>query len=131
MIIGIGTDLLAIERIRSILSQSSADRFLERVLTPGERELAARRQGRLAEFVSGRFAAKEAVSKAFGCGIGKQLSLQDMEVLPDALGKPVCRISEAALARLQLDSDAGAVKVHLSITHTDTTAMAYAVVERV
>ncbi|OXM84941.1 holo-ACP synthase [Paenibacillus rigui] len=128
MIIGIGTDLVAIERVRSILGNSVADRFMERVLTPAERELASRRQGRLAEFVSGRFAAKEAVSKAFGCGIGKQLSLQDMEVLPDALGKPICRIADAALRRLQLEP--GATAVHLSITHTDTMAMAYAIVER-
>lgn len=129
MIVGIGTDLVDIERIHSILSQPSGERFMERVLTPAERELAARRQGRLAEFVSGRFAAKEAVSKAFGCGIGKQLSLQEMEVLPDALGKPVCRVADAALVRLQLEPRATAV--HLSITHTATAAMAYAIVERV
>ncbi|WP_282943219.1 holo-ACP synthase [Paenibacillus sp. RC67] len=126
MIIGIGTDLLDIARVKSILASTAGERFMQRILTEAERELAAQRKGRLAEFVAGRFAAKEAVSKALGCGIGKQVSLQDMEVLPDALGKPVCRVSEEAIQRLQLPI--GTV-IHLSITHTETMAMAYAVVE--
>jgi holo-[acyl-carrier protein] synthase len=127
MIIGIGTDLLDISRVKKIIEGSVGDRFISRVLTPGERKLAAERQGRLVEYVAGRFAAKEAVSKALGCGIGKQVSLQDMEVIPDSLGRPVCRVSGAAMQRLQLDADR--TVVHLSITHTETMAMAYAVVE--
>jgi len=127
MIIGIGTDLLDIERVRKILDSSSGSRFADRVLTPRERELAAGRKGRLAEFTAGRFAAKEAVSKALGCGIGKQVSLQDIEIIPDPLGKPVCRVSEEALGRLSLNP--AAVVIHLSITHTESMAMAYAVVE--
>ncbi|WP_028551787.1 holo-ACP synthase [Paenibacillus sp. UNC451MF] len=126
MIIGIGTDLLDIARVKSILESTAGERFMQRILTEAERELASQRKGRLAEFVAGRFAAKEAVSKALGCGIGKQVSLQDMEVLPDALGKPGCRLSDEALQRLQLPN--GAI-VHLSITHTESMAMAYAIVE--
>ncbi|UUZ82960.1 holo-ACP synthase [Paenibacillus sp. P26] len=66
MIIGVGTDLLEIARVRSILERPSGDRFLQRVLTEKERELATAKQGRLAEFTAGRFAAKEAVVKALG-----------------------------------------------------------------
>lgn len=136
MIIGIGTDLLDIARVRKILEQSASGRFMERVLTLRERELAAGRQGRLAEFTAGRFSAKEAVAKAIGCGIGKELSFQDVEVLPDPKGKPVCRLSEAALERLSAagllagGETSGSIAIHLSITHTETTAMAYAIVER-
>ncbi|MEK8131140.1 holo-ACP synthase [Paenibacillus filicis] len=135
MIIGVGSDLLEIERVRKILEQEAGKRFLERILTPGERKLAEKRQRRLAEFVAGRFAAKEAVVKAFGCGIGKLISLQDMEVLPDASGKPVCRLSDAAWQRLGqcslgTASDGEGVIIHLSITHSETMAMAYAVVEQ-
>ncbi len=126
MIIGIGTDLLDIARVKGILESTAGERFMQRALTEAERQLAAQRKGRLAEFVSGRFAAKEAVSKALGCGIGKQVSLQDIEVLPDPLGKPVCRVSEEALRRLQLPPD---TRIHLSITHTESSAMAYAIVE--
>ncbi|MDF2960402.1 MAG: 4-phosphopantetheinyl transferase [Paenibacillus sp.] len=128
MIIGIGTDLLNIARVKTIIEGSAGDRFITRVLTPGEKELTAGRRGRLVEFVAGRFAAKEAVSKALGCGIGKQVSLQDIEIIPDTRGKPVCRVKSEALHRLQLQPDA--VVIHLSITHSEDIAMAYAVVER-
>ncbi|SDE63081.1 holo-[acyl-carrier protein] synthase [Paenibacillus sp. UNCCL117] len=136
MIVGVGTDLLEIARIMSILEQGTGRRFLERVLTPAERCLADRRQKRLAEFVAGRFAAKEAVVKALGCGLGKLVSLQDIEVLPDSLGKPVCRISEAAWQRLgmrpaELGKGQGGIILHLSISHSETMAMAYAVAEQV
>ncbi|GAB7055900.1 holo-ACP synthase [Paenibacillus sp. YK5] len=136
MIIGIGTDLLDIARVRKILEQPAGGRFLERVLTPRERELAEGKQGRLAEFTAGRFAAKEAVSKAIGCGIGKELSFQDVEILPDPKGKPVCRLSETAMERMTAAGllpgagTSGSIWIHLSVTHTETTAMAYAIVER-
>jgi holo-[acyl-carrier protein] synthase len=97
-------------------------------LTPAELDLAAARKGRLAEFAAGRFAAKEAVVKALGCGIGKQVGFHDIDVLPDELGKPVCRLSQAALERLNL-ADA-ALRIHLSITHSAAMAAAYAVAER-
>ena len=135
MIIGIGTDLVEIARIRGILEQSHGARFVERVLTPEERELSVKRAGRLAEFVAGRFAAKEAVAKALGCGIGRQLGLQDIRIVPDAKGKPCCSVSDAAWERLGFgvgsSSASAAVTLHLTITHTDTTAAAFAVAERV
>lgn len=127
MIIGIGIDLVDIARVNKIMKGDAGERFAVRVLTPGERELAAKRQGRLAEFIAGRFAAKEAVSKALGCGIGKQVSLQHIEVLPDERGKPICTVDHAALQRLELDP--ACTVIHLSITHTDSTAMAYVMVE--
>ncbi|MBD0382357.1 holo-ACP synthase [Paenibacillus sedimenti] len=128
MIIGIGTDLVEIARMRKMLAGSTAARFLERILTPQERELAEQRRGRLAEFAAGRFAAKEAIVKAIGCGIGKQIGFQDVEVLPDPLGKPVCRVAEAALERAGLNGSNH--RIHISITHTDSMAAAYAIVEQ-
>jgi holo-[acyl-carrier protein] synthase len=128
MIIGIGTDLVEIARMRKTLEGSAAARFLERILTPQERLLAERRRGRLAEYAAGRFAAKEAIVKAIGCGIGKQIGFQDIEVLPDALGKPVCCVAEAALVRAGLDG--GSYHFHISITHTESMASAYAIVEQ-
>jgi holo-[acyl-carrier protein] synthase len=127
MIIGIGTDLVEIARMRKALEQTTGGRFLERILTPKERELALKRKGRLAEFAAGRFAAKEAIVKALGCGIGKQVGFQDVEVLPDALGKPECTIHEDACKRAGQDSG---IRIHISITHTDSMASAYAIVER-
>ncbi|WP_409343088.1 holo-ACP synthase [Paenibacillus sp. MBLB4367] len=153
MIIGVGIDLLNIDRVGRLLRQASGERFIERVLTPGERELlekrlgvsipeamaawheassagqaAAPRTGRLTEFVAGRFAAKEAVVKALGCGVGKAVGFQDIEVLPDALGKPEVRLSAAASERLAFGAG---FRIHLSITHSRDTAGAYAVAERI
>ncbi|MEW9700971.1 holo-ACP synthase [Paenibacillus sp. SI8] len=128
MIIGIGTDLVEIARMRKTLESSTGARFLERILTPAERELAEQRRGRLAEFAAGRFAAKEAVVKAVGCGIGKQIGFQDIEVLPDSLGKPICHVAEAALLRAGLNGNSH--RLHLSITHTESMAAAYAIVEQ-
>lgn len=128
MIIGVGTDLIDIERVRKILEQSSGVRFIERVLTPEERKLAEDRKGRLTEFVAGRFAAKEAVVKALGCGIGKQVGFQDLQIAPGALGRPECSITKEALHCLGFEFT---VRIHVSITHTETMAAAYAVAERV
>jgi len=128
MIIGIGTDLLEIDRIRRTLDGPAGARFMEKLLTPSEREQAEERKGRLAEFVAGRFAAKEAVSKAFGCGIGRYVTFHDIEVLAEENGRPACIISAASLERLGLPET---VRVHLSITHSETMAAAYAIAERI
>ncbi len=129
MIYGIGQDLLDIERIEKMIGGPSAARFLEKVLTPGERA-AAREYGgqRLNEFVAGRFAVKEAVVKAFGCGIGKLLGFQDIEVLRGAAGKPECALSEAAWGRLGLDREQ--FRIHVTITHERKLASAFAIAER-
>src|SRR5690348_9099261 len=105
MIYGVGMDMLEISRMKKIMEGKAAQRFLERILTPSERELAAARRGRLSEFIAGRFAVKEAVVKALGCGIGQHVGFQDIEVLPDALGKPCCTITASSLERLNLPLD--------------------------
>lgn len=128
MIIGIGTDLLEIERIRHILAGKTAKRFIERLLTEEEQRQAEQRQGRLAEFIAGRFSAKEAVAKALGCGIGAEVSLLDIEITYESTGKPICRLSLQSLERLGLSPS---IKIHLSVTHTESLAAAYVVVEEV
>lgn len=128
MIIGIGNDLIEINRVKNVIESKAGARFLERILTPEEQVLAKSRKGNHAEFIAGRFAAKEAIVKAIGCGIGKQCSFQDMEIKPNSAGKPYCSINERALDRLDMDSQ---VRVHLSITHTETMASAFAVIERI
>lgn len=112
-----------------MLGSRAGDKFVERILTPGEFELPGR-SSRPAEFLAGRFAAKEAVSKAFGCGIGRVLSFKDIEVVPDVNGKPSVHLSSGAWERLGL-SGTGEYVIHLSITHERQLASAFAVVERV
>ena len=126
MIIGIGTDLVEIRKMEKLLAEYNGERFMNRLLTPAEKELAAKRKKRLGEFLAGRFAAKEAVAKALGCGIGGRAGFRDIEVLPDEQGKPTCRLSEPALKRLGLPP----FRIHLSITHSETAAAAFAIVEQ-
>lgn len=126
MIKGIGTDLVDIDRIQHIVLSGSSERFLARVLTPAERMIADQRRGRLYEFVAGRFAAKEAVSKALGCGIGQQLGFQDIEILADEAGKPLCHISKRSQ---QLANCGDHTHFHLSITHSSNMASAFVVWE--
>ncbi len=127
MIRGIGMDLVEISRVQSFMEGQSGERFVSRVLTAGEQTLVSERKNRAAEFVAGRFAAKEAVVKALGTGIGATVGLHDIEVLPDPSGKPVVNLSPGALTRLGYGS--GVLKLHLSITHTREYAAAYAVAE--
>lgn len=127
MIIGIGTDILEIGRIRRILDSGSGDRFLRRILTEAELRQAEARKGNLAEFAAGRFAAKEAVAKACGTGIGERVGFRDVEVTADSGGRPVCRLSGRAKAGIGfLDDD----RLHLSISHSDGHAVAFVVWER-
>lgn len=129
MIIGVGTDLVEIVRVKEYLEGKSGHRFAERVLTPGERMLAASKGRRFAEFTAGRFAAKEAVVKALGTGIGAVTGFQDIEVLPGPLGRPEAVLSAASLKRLGYPAED--LRIHVSITHTAQTASAYAVAELV
>lgn len=126
MIYGVGNDMVEIERVQRLLRGSSGGKFTERILTPVERELPGNIR-RPAEFLAGRFAAKEAVSKAFGCGIGKVLSFQDMSVMPSKMGRPEVFLSKEAWGRLEMQPDQ--VCIHLSITHERKLAAAFVVIE--
>jgi holo-[acyl-carrier protein] synthase len=72
------------------------------------------------EFLSGRFAGKEACSKALGTGIGKSLSWQDISILNDSSGKPILHISKDII---------GNREIHVSLSHTKTMASACVIIE--
>lgn len=128
MIIGIGMDMTEIDRVERILQGTARERFLTRVLTEGERAYLHLRGGNAAEFVAGRFAAKEALAKALGTGFGKYLSFHDLEVLADGAGRPRGRVEPSVLAGLGLAPQT--VHIYISITHTRSTAGAFAVIEQ-
>lgn len=130
MIIGIGHDLTDVTRVSGMLADRHGDRFMHRILTEGERLMAEGYKGsRLHQYVAGRFAAKEAVSKAFGCGIGRLLTFGDMDIRRDDSGKPHIILSEGAWERLKLKPSE--IAIHLTITHERTLASAFVVVERI
>jgi len=117
MIVGIGIDLVEMQRIKEMIEKQP--KFLDRILTENEmtvfHSLSKKRQ---VEFLAGRFAAKEACSKAFGTGIGKEISFQDIEILNDEKGKPILKVDLPYIA-------------HISITHTEHYAAAQVVFEEI
>lgn len=129
MIVGVGLDIVELERLARLLDGPSGRRFVERVLTDREREGRAEWTSRRSlEYIGGRFAAKEAVVKALGCGIGAVAGFRDIEVLPDASGKPVCSLSESTVRKLGWEGQF--FRVHLAITHERKLAAATALVEK-
>ena len=130
MIVGIGHDLTDVARVSGMLDGKYGERLMLRSLTEGERRHAETDHGaRLHQYVAGRFAAKEAVSKAFGCGIGGLLGFGDIDIQRDVHGKPTVTLSDAAWSRLPLR--AIDTTIHLTITHERALASAFAVVERI
>lgn len=121
-IIGQGMDLIETQRIDRI-RQEHPDRFLDRILTPGERAYCERRKFPLPH-IAGRFAAKEAILKALGTGWRGQIAWTDIEILNDDAGKPHVALSghtEVVARRL------GVSRILLSITHTEHYAAASAI----
>ncbi|KQL43428.1 ACP synthase [Brevibacillus choshinensis] len=126
MIVGIGVDMIEIERIEKILKRQP--KALQRFLTQEEQKLlAGKSETRQSEFVAGRYAAKEAGAKALGTGIGEVLSFLDMEILPTGTGKPELTFHPEVYRRLGLDP--ARVRIHLSISHSQSHAIAQVVVE--
>lgn len=124
-VIGIGIDIVAVERVREALA-TYGDRLLRRLFSNAELALLAERKldgARLAEYVAGRFAAKEATAKATRVGIGA-LGWRNVEIMPDGRGAPLCHLRGRAG---QLAATRGVGHVELSITHAGGTAAACAV----
>lgn len=116
MIQGIGVDLIELERIKELLAGQK--RFPKRILTASEHkhynQLSPHRQ---IEFLAGRFAAKEAFSKAMGTGIGHKVSFQDIEILPNKKNKPIAK------------STLFSGTIHVSISHSKIYAIAQILLE--
>lgn len=122
MIVGLGIDVCAIDRVRQSLARHDR-RFAERVLTPEELAYCERHRDPAISF-AGRFAAKEAMIKALGGPA--TLRFHDMVVLPAESGPPRFDLrGTAADAAARL----GATRVHLSITHDGGVAAAVVILE--
>jgi holo-[acyl-carrier protein] synthase len=124
LILGIGIDIVEVERIRQACERFG-ERFLQRILRPDEIEY-CRSHRVVAPHVAARFAAKEAISKAFGTGLGRELGWLDIEVRREASGQPYVAMHDAGAKLL---SDRGGRKIHLSLSHTELEAIAIALIE--
>jgi holo-[acyl-carrier protein] synthase len=114
MIKGIGIDIIELHRIREIISRQR--KLVDRILTENEKNMFEDLSDvRKVEFLAGRFAAKEAFSKAYGTGIGTEISFLDIEIETDLNGKPFFTKPD--------------VQAHLSISHSREYAVAQVVIE--
>lgn len=125
-IVGHGVDIVEVTRIRQMLERHE-DQFLDRCFTPREQADATAAGKRREERLAGRFAAKEAVLKALGTGWRHGIAWTDIEVIPDDAGKPTLSITGQAQA---FAKSLGAEVWHLSISHTETHAIASAIASR-
>src|SRR3954453_23756774 len=123
-VLGIGVDMVESARIEHSLERF-AERFLQRVFTTGEIEYCQSMKFPARHFAA-RFAAKEAVSKAFGTGIGKAMGWRDIDVHREASGQPFVVLEGGAK---QLAAERGISAVWISLSHTEHHAVAAIVIE--
>ncbi len=125
MIVGVGLDLVKIERVRAIAERWKT-RFLDRLYTPAERRYCMAKPSPYASLAA-RFAAKEAVLKALGTGWADGVSWRDIEVLNDRAGRPRATASGRAKALMKR---AGVSGIHVSLSHDTDYAIAEAVLTK-
>jgi holo-[acyl-carrier protein] synthase len=126
MILGLGSDLIDIDRIARTLDRFG-DRFLERCFTETERAKAARRPMTVAATYAKRFAAKEACAKALGTGLRGGVFWRDMGVVNLPGGRPTLILTGGALARLLSLTPPG-MTARIDLTITDEPPLAQAMV---
>jgi holo-[acyl-carrier protein] synthase len=124
MILGTGIDIIEVARIASSY-EKFGEKFVNRILLPDEIAYCLTHQ-RPAPFLAVRFAAKEAISKAFGTGIGAALGWQDMEIRRKESGEPFVVLHGKGKT---LFETRGAKQLLVSLSHTETYAAATAVLE--
>ena len=126
MILGVGIDIIEVARIQAS-HEKFGERFLNRILLSNEIAYCLSHKNP-EPFLAARFAAKEAISKAFGTGIGAQLAWQDMEVARRESGEPYVILHGRGEALLQMR---GGRVVLISLSHTLQHATAVAILESV
>ena len=124
MILGTGIDIIEVARIASSYEKFGG-RFVNRILLPDETAYCLSHKDS-APFVAARFAAKEAISKAFGTGIGAQLGWQDIEICKKESGEPFVVLHGNGK---KLFEARGAKRLLVSLSHTEHYAAATAVWE--
>ncbi|RME67474.1 MAG: holo-[acyl-carrier-protein] synthase [Verrucomicrobia bacterium] len=124
-VIGLGADIVEVDRIRGVLERQG-ERFLDRVFTAEERAYCSGMKHPHKHYAA-RFAAKEAVAKAFTTGIGAELGWKSVSIYHGARHEPLVRLDEKGEALLRR---IGGTRVMVTLSHTETNAMAVALILR-
>lgn len=120
-----GVDIIEVDRIKQSI-ENLGQNFKDRIFTPGEIEYCENKKASRYQCYAARFAAKEAVAKAFGTGFGSKLDWREIEVYNDELGKPYVELQGKAK---KLFEELNAVNISLSLSHCRDYAVAYAIIE--
>ena len=115
---GVGTDLVDIRRIEKLVAKTGWDKFAKKILAPEEIKALTAKQKSDASYLAKRFAAKEAIAKAMGTGIGA-LKFGDIIITKNSKGKPQAKIRKITN-----------VKIHISISDEYPYAVAMAIAEK-
>ncbi|MBL42223.1 MAG: holo-ACP synthase [Rhodospirillaceae bacterium] len=127
MIVGIGTDIINIDRIESVINRYG-DKFINRVYSQTEIKKSESRVNRVASYAK-RFAAKEACSKALGTGFRQGVFMKDLSVVNLSSGKPTMQLSGGALDRLiKITPKDSKLQIDLSITDEPPYAFATVII---
>jgi holo-[acyl-carrier protein] synthase len=124
MVLGLGTDLIEIERVQQSLERFG-QRFMHKVFTEGEIAYCQQKK-HAAESFAARFAAKEAAAKALGTGIARGISWREIEVRRNRGERPTLHLTGRAAERAD---SMGVRHLQLSLTHSRDVAMAVVVAE--
>lgn len=124
MIIGIGTDIVEVERIERAINRTPS--FINGVYTKNEIAYFESKGKGKYESASGIFAAKEAVSKALGTGV-RGFGLKDIEIVHTDIGMPIMKLSNKVEELFKLNN----YKIHVTISHTKESAVSFVVIEEV
>jgi holo-[acyl-carrier protein] synthase len=125
MIFGIGTDILRVDRVKSVYDRFGV-RFVERLLLPEERQLFTHSKNPV-RFLAMRFAAKEAIVKAMGTGFSNGMWIRDSGVMPDKFGRPEIIFSIRGQKKC---TELGIAGGHLTLTDEAGLVVAVAVLEK-
>jgi holo-[acyl-carrier protein] synthase len=124
VIVGIGTDLAEVDRIRAAIERHGR-RFIDRIYTPAEIAYVERKVNQYERFAA-RFAAKEAGMKAIGTGWRRGVRWRDFEVANLPSGRPTLQLHGVAA---RFAGDLGVRNISLSLTHTSVQALAIVILE--
>ena len=125
MIFGIGTDIVDINRIKSMDSLST---FANKILSENEIKVFSNlEEGKQATYLSKQFAGKEAISKAIGTGISGDIKFKEIEILRDEIGRPIFNPVENLKEIL---ANLGITKTHVSLSDEKDYAIAFAILEK-
>ena len=124
MIFGIGADIVEVKRIRNL---DSLEKFADKILSLNELEVfKSQIDEKKVTFLAKQFAAKEAVSKALGTGIGKDIRFNQIEILRNSDGKPYLNHDGIITT---ICNDLGITKTHVSLSDEKKYALAFVILE--